>query len=133
LGYDKYSLFVSWAEDTIINVILFNIAKSFLFIRKYGIVHWISIETASFVQSINVKLFGELILLEMIFKYSKGKDKNYAVECAYTIKRVFRIKSFSNNTNLIYFKSLIQMINKSSDITNENKNKIQKDFSFFLN
>ena len=69
----------------------------------------------------------------MIFKYSKGKDKNYAVECAYTIKRVFRIKSFSNNTNLIYFKSLIQMINKSSDITNENKKKIQKDFSFFLN
>ena len=133
LGYDKYSLFVSWAEDTIINVILFNIAKSFLFIRKYGIVHWISTETASFVQSINVKLFGELILLEMIFKYSKGKDKNYAVECAYTIKRVFRIKSFSNNTNLIYFKSLIQMINKSSDITNENKKKIQKDFSFFLN
>ena len=117
----------------LINCELFNIAKSFLFIRKYGIVHWISTETASFVQSINVKLFGELILLEMIFKYSKGKDKNYAVECAYTIKRVFGIKSFSNNTNLIYFKSLIQMINKSSDITNENKNKIQKDFRFFLN
>ena len=38
-GLRKYSRFVSWAEDTIMTFIIFNIAQSFLFIHKYGIIH----------------------------------------------------------------------------------------------
>ena len=48
LGIKRYSVFVSWAEDNIMNFIIFNLAESFIFIHKYGIIHLHNISTASF-------------------------------------------------------------------------------------
>ena len=132
LGVDRYSIFVSWAEDTLVNVILFNFAQSFIFIRKYGIVHWLSGSTATFVQPNNVRLFGDLYVLDVLYDFSKNEDKNYAVTLAYGIKRSYRVNQFHNNTNLIYFRSIIQKLSNSPYITNENKQRINRDFSFFL-
>ena len=132
LGADRYSIFVSWAEDTLVNVILFNFAQSFIFIRKYGIVHWLNGSTATFVQPNNVRLFGDLYVLDVLYDFSKNEDKNYAVTLAYNIKRGYRVNQFHNNTNLIYFRSIIQKLNNSPYITNENKQRINRDFSFFL-
>ena len=132
LGLDRYSLFVSWAEDTIVNIILFNFAKSFIFIRKYGIVHWINGSTASFVQPKKIILFGELCLLDVLYDFSKKETKNYAVKLAFNIKRNYRIKNFKNDTNLIYFRKIVQKIRKSPYITNENKNRIKRYFRFFF-
>jgi len=132
LGSDRYSIFVSWAEDTLVNVILFNFAQSFIFIRKYGIVHWLSGSTATFVQPNSVRLFGDLYVLDVLYDFSKNEDKNYAVTLAYNIKRGYRVYQFHNDTNLIYFRSIIQKLNNSPYITNENKKRINRDFSFFL-
>ena len=88
----KYSLFVSWAEDTIMNFIIFNVAKSFLFIHKYGIIHLHNKTTASFTMGKDIKLFGELFLLDIIYNLSKNrKNKYYAIMGAYRIKRRFEI------------------------------------------
>lgn len=132
LGVDRYSIFVSWAEDTLVNVILFNFAQSFIFIRKYGIVHWLNGSTATFVQPNNVRLFGDLYVLDVLYDFSKNEDKNYAVTLAYGIKRSYRVNQFHNNTNLIFFRSIIQKLSNSPYITNENKQRINRDFSFFL-
>lgn len=39
LGIIRYSIFMSWAEDSSIVFIIFNTAHSFKFIHKYGIIH----------------------------------------------------------------------------------------------
>ena len=39
LGIKRYSTFVSWGEDASIVFVIFNIAQSFLFVHKYGIMH----------------------------------------------------------------------------------------------
>ena len=57
LGFERFSKFVSWAEDTSMNIIIFNIANSFTFINKYGIVHLISRTTATYSQPFNYLFF----------------------------------------------------------------------------
>ena len=132
LGLERYSKFVSWAEDTSVNVIIFNIAQSFTFINKYGIAHLVNISTASYSQPVKIKFFGLLFLLDVLYDFSKLKDKNYAVIFAYQIKRKYGIKKFTLDDNVIYFKSIIQKIANDIYITNVNKNKIKQDFSFFF-
>ena len=58
LGEKRYSFFVSWAEDAIANYIIFNIAQSFRFIHKYGIIHLNNRSTASYTKPAQIKLFG---------------------------------------------------------------------------
>ena len=104
LGIKRYSLFVSWAEDTIMNFIIFNLAQSFKFIHKYGIIHLHNNSTASFSMGNDILLFGEIFLIDIIYDFTKNNsDKNYAVMGAYQIKKVFNITQFINNTNLFFF------------------------------
>ena len=133
-GLRKYSVFVSWAEDTIMNFIIFNIAQSFLFIHKYGIIHLHNKSTASFTMSKDIKLFGELFLLDTIYNLSiNRKNKYFAVKGAYRIKRRFRTKNISNNnTNLVYFKSIINTFLKDKYNSAKFKNKIKNDFRAFF-
>ena len=134
LGENRYSNFVSWAEDTIINFVIFTIAKSFTFMHKYGIIHLNNRSTSSFKIHRDIKLFGEIFLAEIIYDFSKNnKDKNYAVNAAYHAKRFFRIKKFDNNTNLIYLKALLHKFLKSKYISHRNKMKIRTDFKSFFN
>ena len=132
LGLERYSKFMSWAEDTSVNVILFNIAESYTFVNKYGIVHLENISTASYTQPIRIKFFGLLFLLDVLFDFSKKETKNYAVLFAYQIKRLYGINKFVLDDNVIYYKSIIQKIFNNQYITNENKDKIKKDFNFFF-
>ena len=53
LGVRRYSKFISWAEDTSMNFIIFNIAETYKFIYKYGILHLSGSFTASSTQPIN--------------------------------------------------------------------------------
>ena len=132
LGFEKYSKFVSWAEDTSVNVIIFNIANSFTFINKYGILHLYSRTSASFSQPFNIKLYGLLFLLDVIYDYSKAENKNYAVTFAYRIKRTFKTNKCNDNNNVLYFKYISRKMVNSTYISLKVKNKIKRDFRFFL-
>jgi len=132
LGFDRYKKFVSWAEDTSVNIIIFNIAKSFLFINIYGIAHLWSISTASYSQPIKIKFFGFLYLLDVLFDFSKNEDKIYSFDLAYEIKRRFKVKKFINDTNIIFFRNIVKKIANSKYIKSEKKQKIMKDFNFFF-
>ena len=103
LGINRYSNFVSWAEDAIINYVIFNIADSFTFVHKYGIIHLLNNSTATFYMSNDIKLFGEIHFLDIIYEFTRNnKDKNYTIMGVYYIKRMFRINKFINNTNLFF-------------------------------
>ena len=92
LGSKRYSQFVSWAEDAIINFIIFNYAKSFIFINKYGIIHLVNNSTASYSMPDDIKLFGELFFVDVLYDFSKNNsDKNFAVMRAYNIRNILQI------------------------------------------
>jgi len=133
LGKKRNSFFVSWAEDTIMNFIIFSIAQSFIFVHKYGIIHLHNVSTASFSIGKDIQLFGEIFLVDIIYDFTRNNsDKNYAVMGAYQIKKIFGINKFVNDTNLIYFKSLIHKFLKDQYISDYTKIKIKKDFKFFF-
>ncbi len=132
LGFDRYTKFVSWAEDTSVNIIIFNIAQSFLFMNIYGIIHLWNISTASYSQPIKIKFFGLLYLLDVLFDFSKNEDKFYSINFAYEIKRRFRVNKFRNDSNIVFFQNIIRKIASSKYIKSENKKKIMKDYSFFF-
>ena len=124
---------MSWAEDTSMNFIIFNIAQSFIFINKYGILHLISPLTASSLQPINNKFFGSIFLLDIIHEFSKIKEnKIFSVFAALDIMHSFyKYKSILNKKNLSYFRSIIFRIINSKDINYKNKNFVIKEFQKF--
>ena len=133
LGPKRYSLYLSWAEDTSMNFIIYNTAKSYIFIHKYGILHLFSPTTASFTQPINKNFFGMLFFLEIIFDFSKNNDdKNYSVSAALDIiKEYIRNKSIINKENLFYLNNIIIKIMKSKYISKKNKKILKKNWPQF--
>jgi glycosyltransferase involved in cell wall biosynthesis len=67
LGSEKYSLFLSWAEDTSMVFILFNIAQSYRYVTKYGIFRLNRKLSASESMPNSHKLFGDIFFLDVIF------------------------------------------------------------------
>ena len=133
LGIKRYSNFVSWAEDAIMNFVIFNEAKSFTFIHKYGIIHFLNNSTATFSMPEDIKLYGEIFFIDTIYEFSRNNvDKNMAIDGVYYIKRSFKKLKYFNNTNLIFFKSIINKFLKSKYISIDNKNRIKKDFKTFF-
>ena len=133
LGIKNYSKFVSWAEDAIINYIIFNLAHSFIFIHKYGIIHIYSESTASFSMPNDIKLFGFIFLIDVIYDFCKNNnDKNFAALFTFYMKRHYNIYRFFNNSNLIYFKNILNKFLNDPYISQKNKNKIRKNFKTFF-
>ena len=85
LGKKRYSKYICWAEDTIIVFIIFNIAQSYKFTNKYGIIHLFSNSSASFTQPEKKIIFSEIFLLDIIFDFSKNDDyKNFIIYYAFS-------------------------------------------------
>lgn len=53
------------------NFIIFNVAESYIFIYKYGILHMSSPSTASSTQPINNNFFGLLFWIEILLTFQK--------------------------------------------------------------
>ena len=133
LGLKSYSSFLSWAEDTSIVFIIFNIAKSFKFINKYGIIHLRSFSTSTFTQSIHNIIFGEIFLLETIFDFSKNNtDKNYAAHHALYINRRYNLKKLVKGKNILYLKNILTKIMNCAFISNYLKKRIKQYYIGFI-
>jgi len=133
IGEKRYSNYLIWAEDTCINFIIFNLAESFKYIHKYGILHFKSTKTASFIQPIEHKLYGEVFFLDVIFEFSKNNtDKNLAVEQILFMEKQFNLNNNYNNPNYVKLKSIIRNILKCQYIYTINKRKVKKIFKNYL-
>lgn len=106
---ELYSKNISWNEDIIIVLIIFNNSQSFKIINKYGIIHIISNSSTGHILSFNKKLFCDIFFLYIIFKFTKNNlCKNYAAEYLINNKRFLHIHF--NNKNRFYLKSIIKKI-----------------------
>ena len=135
LGFKRYSIFLSWAEDTSINYVLLKTAKSFKYIYKYGVAHFVGRNTASNTQPIELKIFGELFLLDIIFDFSGNniEEKNLLIDQALYIYKGYKINRYINNTNSNYLKSILKKIFNCKYTSKLNKRKIKKLFITFFN
>lgn len=133
LGPQRYSTFLSWCEDSSIVFAIFNTAKSYKFINKYGILHIKRNTTASFTQSIKNKIFGEIFLLDIIYDFLQNNIyKNSVVFYSFVVQNYYNLTKFKNTTNDLYLKKVINKILKSQFITKENKNEVRKRFIEFV-
>ena len=134
LGIQRYSNFLSWAEDTCINFIIFNLAKNFKYVYKYGILHFKSNYTASLTQSVDTKLFGEIFFLDVIYDFSRNntEEKNFIIGQALYINKRYNITKFNNSSNSYYLKYVLKKIMNCNYLSKLNRRKIKKIFySFF--
>ena len=115
LGKERYSMFLSWCEDTSIVFVIFNIAQSYIFIHKYGIFHIKNNSTATKTQSKDNKLLGEVFLLDVLFEFSKNNsNKNIAGSHIVNVKSKYDLSHIKNNSTRLYLKSILEkMLNCS--------------------
>ena len=135
MRFNRYSKFVSWAEDTSINFIITNLANNFKYFDKYGIVHYKGRNTASNTQSINNKIFGEIFFFDILLHFSKNNTevKNHMIGQVFYIYKRYKFYSFNNDTNCIYLKSVLNKIINCKYLNKLNIRKIKKLFiSFFI-
>jgi glycosyltransferase involved in cell wall biosynthesis len=97
LGRKRYSFFMSWAEDTSMVFVLFNVAESYRYIIKYGIFRYNRKNSASVSMPKSHKLFGEILFLDVIFDFTKNdfKSKKFAVYKAINIRNGKYYKSLN--------------------------------------
>ena len=128
LGVKKYSKKVIWVDDASIVFIIFNIAQSFKYVRKYGIFH-LETNYNSNKLTFHKKTYGEIFLIDIVFEFLKNNsDKNYAVYQALDSaqKTFFNVRYSKKNS--IFLKSVIKKILSCQYITEENKKKLGKFF-----
>ena len=116
LGKERYSMFLSWCEDTSIVFVIFNIAQSYIFIGKYGILHIKNNSTATKTQPKENKIFGEVFLLDIIFEFAKT-NKNIAVSHLVNIKYRFNIYHINKISTKLYLLSILEKMMNCSLIS----------------
>ena len=123
-------MYITYAEDTILNYILYRKAKSYLFLKDIGyyyIKNSLSITNNLFNKS-NLKIKFIFILLKFIFEFSKNtkyeKDMSNFLFTKLNLEFNLLIKlSIINKNNIFEFlKGIITMYLNSKYISKENKN-----------
>ena len=133
LGSEKYSLFLSWAEDTSMVFILFNIAQSYRYVTKYGIFRLNRKFSASESMPNSHKLFGDIFFLDVIFDFSKNnfESKKFAVYKAINIKNGIYFSSLDKN-NLKFLKFVLKKLLSCQYISNEDKIILKINFKGYI-
>ena len=135
MGFKRYSKFLSWAEDTSINFVIFNLANNFKHLKKYGVFHFMGSNTASFTQPTSSKLYGEIFFLEIMFDFSRNitYDKNLIIgQVIYIYKRYHHHKIINDINNFYYLKSVFNKIINCKYLSKLNHRKIRKLFTYFF-
>jgi len=128
LGYKRYSLYNCWMDDMLIVFILFNTAKSFIFLNLFGIFRVITNNTTSHKLSSNHKLLSSIYYLDIIFDFSEKDFKikrliaNYAL--SFPLNRINKL----DNKNKLFFRAIIIKIIRSQFISNEIKKRLNQKF-----
>ena len=135
MKYKRSSIYLCNAEDDVIILMIFNVAKSFKFIPIYGLFHLISNKTAAFTLPKDHILFSKLFFLDLLYDITGNdtNEKNYVVENANIIKNLIISKNITfNKRNKIYLKKLLKKIFSCPFISEQNKIKLKKNFFLWI-
>ena len=129
LGRERYSFFMSWAEDSSMVFVLFNVADSYRYITKYGIIKFNRKNSAENSMPTSHKLFGEIFFLDVIFDFTQNdfKSKKFAVYQAISLRNSKFYESL-NEFNIRYLKKTLKKLLSCSYIINSDKIKLKNIF-----
>ena len=106
-----YSFYNCWTEDISMVFIIFNTAKTFIFVGIYGIIHLDFKQSTTYTLHDSKKLMSEIFLLDIIFKYIQNKEENkkYILQKLISIFQSHYIP-FLNKDHIKYLKIIINNI-----------------------
>ena len=125
----KYITYMTSWEDCIINFIIFQIANSFKYITKYGILRISIFSSANHVTALFKKNTYEIYFLDTVFEYSKNtyKGKEVILNLIFTlVHRPFFYKTLNVISTKNYFKFILKKIFNSKFIIEKDKQSIKK-------
>ena len=131
LGLKRSTTYLCNAEDDVIVLMLFNVAKSFRFIPIYGLFHLISQTTAAYTLPKDHILYSKLFFLELLFDFTdnNSEEKKYVVENAKIINSFIKVKNITfNKKNKKYLKKIFKKIVNCKHISKKNKKYLKKIF-----
>ena len=132
MGKERYSTYNCWTEDMSIVFVLFNTAKSYIFLNLFGIFRLKAETTTTHKLDSVHKFLSYIFYLNILFDFSKNdsEDKSYVVQYAlgFSLKRINKLEM----KNKIYFNSILKKMIQSPFISEEYKNKIKDKFQTIL-
>ena len=127
-GKDRYSIYMTSCEDDIMTFILFQLAKSFKYIKKYCILHFDFPGSANKLISNNSRVISNIYYLETVLEFSKNTHKGKEIILG-IVMNIMRFNSFINVMKFIKYKNLfndiLKRIYSCKYISNSDKNLIK--------
>lgn len=124
LGKEKYYTYNCWTEDITIIFIIFNIAKSFIFLNIFGVFHLKDISTTTNKLNNTHKLLSHIFYLGILFDFSKNDSKTKNLVAEYTLSFSLNDLKELDEKNKRIFKSIIKKLNECKYISYEYKQKL---------
>ena len=124
LGKERYRVYNAFNEDQIALFAICNIAKSYKYIRKYGIFHTIAHPSALGRAKIEHVHKMEIFFIEEIFDLSKNENKKYGLFMALS----FNFKNLDENNKLylkVVLKKILECLYIEEKLKEELRNKYQ--------
>ena len=126
---DRYSIFMTSCEDDIMTYIIFQLAKSFKYIKKYCILHFDFPYSANKIISNESRVKSNIYYLDAVCDFSKNSIKGKEIILGIVIN-IMKFNSFINVMKeikfKIYFNEILKKINSSEYISNSDKYLIKK-------
>ena len=126
LGKERYSYYDVHAEDFLMVHLLFNIANSFKFVKKYGVFHKVSGGSNSHKIKDDERIFGELFFTEIIFEFRKPECKYISVNRLIILSGDYKR---ANDYNKNFFIKLYKNILEANDIDESYKTNLRKSYN----
>lgn len=126
-GEERYKRFMVVHEDLIMIVLLFNIAESFKFIGKYGVLN-VPNSGGHSDNQVTINAF-EMYILDTLVDFSKDYKENKRIIARYVnelLKRDTFKDTLKNDENKKLFKSILDRIYECKLISDDDKNKIKQ-------
>jgi len=111
LGKERYSIFNTINEDMIGLYAICRVAKTYIYIRKYGLFHFISSSTASNIVTKNHQMNMEIFLIDVVFDLSINNNKKYAAILAIRLKTMSYYQLLNTKGKQYLFSVLKKIMN----------------------
>jgi glycosyltransferase involved in cell wall biosynthesis len=127
IGAKRFSVFNALNEDMIVLFSICNVAKSYKYIRKYGLFHFYSNSTASKTASREHCMNMEVLFCDVIFDSSINISKKYAAIIAIRLRNMsyFSLSNFQTKRYLFY---VLKKIINSKFVEEKYKKKIISEY-----
>ena len=127
IGEIRNSCFVTWNEDDAMSMVIFRYASSYKFIKKYGIFHYLSNITSSFTSKDDLKMYGDIFFIDVVFDFSLNNFKGKKYPVIMLKKMIFRkINKLKDTKNIKYLKAVLKKMLDCHYISFEDKKKMKK-------